>query len=62
MAAVVCAADDHGEPSGSEVMVYSTKSETWRSIGDFQGGYPLEEYGRFVNGELHWSLDRGDCG
>ncbi|XP_071939411.1 F-box/kelch-repeat protein At3g23880-like [Coffea arabica] len=62
VAAVVCVVDDHGEPSGSEVKVYSTKSETWRSIGDFQGGYPLEEYGRFVNGKLHWSLDREDCG
>ncbi|XP_071939119.1 F-box protein CPR1-like [Coffea arabica] len=47
VAAVVCVVDDHGEPSGSEVKVYSTKSETWRSIGDFQGVYPLEEYGMY---------------
>ncbi|KAL3506355.1 hypothetical protein ACH5RR_031737 [Cinchona calisaya] len=58
--AVVVILDDHDEPSSTLVMVCSTESGSWRRIGDFQGGFPLEEYGKFVNGKLHWSLDKED--
>lgn len=60
--AVVCIRDVDGEPIATKVLVYSIKAESWRRIGDFQGGFPLEESGKFVNGKLHWLLVEEDCG
>ncbi|KAL3506257.1 hypothetical protein ACH5RR_031639 [Cinchona calisaya] len=61
--AVVCSLDEDYNPSASDVMVYSVKTESWRNIGEFQGGFPKFGYlGRsFVNGKLHWALEKADC-
>ncbi|XP_027165917.1 F-box/kelch-repeat protein At3g23880-like [Coffea eugenioides] len=54
---VVCSLDEDYRPSGSEVLVYSVKTESWKSIGEFQGGFPsVGGCGCLVNGRLHWEL------
>lgn len=40
----------------SDVMVYSAKTESWRSIGGFQAGIPMDEIGCiYLNDKLHWA-------
>ncbi|KAI8537981.1 hypothetical protein RHMOL_Rhmol09G0065500 [Rhododendron molle] len=39
----------------TEVKVYSLRTDTWRRIGDFCHGIPLNDSGRYLSGSLHWS-------
>ncbi|XP_047321614.1 F-box/kelch-repeat protein At3g23880-like [Impatiens glandulifera] len=39
----------------TEVKIYGLKSDSWRSIGDFTKGTPLDDSGKFVSGSLHWA-------
>ncbi|XP_027118914.1 F-box/kelch-repeat protein At3g23880 [Coffea arabica] len=62
--AVTCYCAEDWEPFASEVKVYSTKADTWRRIGDFPGGYPMDgsRYcGTFAAGKVHWVLNRAFC-
>ena len=37
-------------------MVYNTKIETWKRIGEFPGScLPMENSSKFLRGKLHWS-------
>lgn len=38
----------------TEVKVYTSRSNVWRTIQDFAYGVPRIEHGIFVNGSLHW--------
>ncbi|KAG9160270.1 hypothetical protein Leryth_027647 [Lithospermum erythrorhizon] len=43
----------------NEVMVYSGKSDSWKTIEGFKDGVPLNDSGKFVNGKLHWATSPG---
>lgn len=43
-----------------EVKIYSIKTESWKRIGDFYG-FVLWNCGVFINGKLHWLLNRMIC-
>ncbi|KAL3506372.1 hypothetical protein ACH5RR_031754 [Cinchona calisaya] len=36
------------------VEVYSLKTDSWKRIEDFKGGFPFD-FGKYVNGKLHWA-------
>ncbi|CAK9141465.1 unnamed protein product [Ilex paraguariensis] len=42
----------------TEVKVYSLRTDSWRGIGEFPGGIPLDDSGKFTNGALHWASSR----
>ncbi|PSS35700.1 F-box/kelch-repeat protein [Actinidia chinensis var. chinensis] len=39
----------------TKVKVYALRTNSWRRIGDFSYGIPLDDSGKFVNGSLHWA-------
>ncbi|XAR62780.1 hypothetical protein NMG60_11017653 [Bertholletia excelsa] len=39
----------------TEVKVYTMRTNSWRKIGDFPHGIPLDDSGTFANGKLHWA-------
>ncbi|KAI3523571.1 hypothetical protein L1887_01795 [Cichorium endivia] len=41
------------------VKIYSLKTGSWKNIGDFPLGVPLDDFGTFSNGTLHWAARRG---
>ncbi|KAL3506366.1 hypothetical protein ACH5RR_031748 [Cinchona calisaya] len=48
--------------SANAVYVYSSNTESWRKIPDFQGGYPRSfprtvVGDKFLNGKLHWMTE-----
>lgn len=61
---IVCTFDDCAVLSSGrrDVNLYSMRNESWKRLGNFQGGYiAQEECGILLNGKLHWSLKTGDC-
>ncbi|XP_059316547.1 F-box/kelch-repeat protein At3g23880-like [Lycium ferocissimum] len=45
-----------------DAKIYSLKSDSWRTLDDFQGKILFNEYssGKLVNGKLHWVTTGGD--
>ncbi|GFY82588.1 hypothetical protein Acr_02g0008280 [Actinidia rufa] len=50
---VICGSDG-AVSDQSEVKVHSTRTHSWRRIGDFPRSCRLKDLGKFVNEELHW--------
>ncbi|KAG8366518.1 hypothetical protein BUALT_Bualt17G0088500 [Buddleja alternifolia] len=48
-----------GREFKSIVKMYSLKSNSWKRIGNFQGGVPLDDSGQFASGKLHFSMTSG---
>ncbi|XP_075487094.1 F-box/kelch-repeat protein At3g23880-like [Primulina tabacum] len=40
----------------SMVKIYSSKTNSWKRMGDFKGGVPLDDSGKFASRKLHWSI------
>ncbi|XP_058203810.1 F-box/kelch-repeat protein At3g23880-like [Rhododendron vialii] len=38
-----------------EVMVYSLRTDSWRQIRGFPQFFPLDHFGTYLNGALHWT-------
>ncbi|XP_059309983.1 uncharacterized protein LOC132061134 [Lycium ferocissimum] len=49
----------HGSLPLLEVKVYSLKSDSWRSMEDFEDGVRFRNSGLFLNGKLHWTTSCG---
>ncbi|XP_059309992.1 F-box/kelch-repeat protein At3g23880-like [Lycium ferocissimum] len=58
---VVCGLSiyQHGNLPLVEVKVYSLKSDSWKSMDDFEDGVRFRNSGPFLNGKLHWTTSCG---
>ncbi|XP_027118999.1 F-box/kelch-repeat protein At3g06240-like [Coffea arabica] len=58
---IICTFDDCAVLSSGrrDVNVYSMRNESWKRLGNFQGGYIAQEQcGIVLNGNLHWPLKK----
>ncbi|XP_060214326.1 F-box/kelch-repeat protein At3g23880-like [Lycium barbarum] len=54
--AVFCEISKHND----DAKIYSLRSDSWRTLDDFQGGMVYHSSPKLVNGKLHWVTTVGD--